>query len=107
MTLSATTTLNEHPHTDAETIDEIARNYFALSEFEGFIQHPENTPLQFSSPKSNELKHYLEQDEHNSSCSGIGLCFDSERYVSPGKYLKLMIQPGAKEQFFFRQSRTG
>ncbi len=90
----------DYSYLDAQSIDETARLYFALTDFEGFIQHPDNVPFTVKKLRSNEIQQSLNNQTYSEHCTGIGVCFDSDHYISPGSVIEFTIQLTGQEQRF-------
>lgn len=87
-------------HLDQTDIDELAQRYFALSDFEGFIQHPDNVPINVEKLRAHDVEKLTQHGQNIELCTGIGLSFRSERYISAGSYIKITIPTRLKEQIF-------
>lgn len=96
-THSMTTNVPPMPASNDKDKNYLSR--FLDSNFEGFIHHPGDFPLQWRKLSEKKIRDKL----LNSPDGQIGLCFTSEKYIKPGTYLELNIELRGEEQKFIGQ----
>ena len=82
-------------------IDDLAKHYFALADFEGFIQHPKNNPIQVRQLNTTETQEAKQRLQNLEPCTGIGVSFDTQKYYSPGCFVEIKLDSNGTEHCFF------
>ncbi len=88
---------NQNAIMGAMKLDDQVRDTFESTHFEGFIHHPKNFPL---SVRKLWFKTFAANDLNYDTDQGLGLCFSSNKYLSPGSTIEVSIPLRGEEQKF-------